>query len=75
MTSRGKLPLERAIAEKTDRRAKYEKAQRDAGFCKTSMWVPCDCLDDIRLLVKILGATNGDGRAALKELCNRNFGK
>lgn len=73
--TRRKTPIEHFIDGTVDRRAKYEKAQRDAGFIKTSMWVPADCIADVRQLVKLLGATNGNYRKALKELCTREFGK
>lgn len=66
-------PIERAIRETSDRRYKYEKSMRDAGFQKTSMWVPVDALPDVRLLVKLLGSTNGNYRAALKALCAGKF--
>lgn len=73
MAKRDLLPLEQAIAEKTDRRAKYEKSMRDAGFCKTSLWVPCADLECLRLVNKMLGATNGNFRKALNDLLNSDF--
>ena len=59
-------PLEQAIAEKTDRRARYEAAQRKAGMVKTSMWVFGECLDDVKALVRILNNDTGPARANLR---------
>lgn len=46
---------------------------RNEGFVKTSLWVPVDALDDVRLLVKLLGSTNGAVRNALRDLCKQRF--
>lgn len=35
-----KTPLERAIAAQTNRKARYEQAQRDAGNMRVCVWVP-----------------------------------
>jgi hypothetical protein len=63
-----KLPLEQAIAATTDRRAKYESAQRAAGFVKTSMWIRSEAVPEVKFLVKCLNATNGKMLADLQAL-------
>lgn len=63
-----KSPIEQHIAEQTDRRARYERAQREAGFRRTTLWVKEDCIDDVRTVIRILNATNGNHRAAIKAL-------
>lgn len=68
-----RTPIEQAIAESSDRRAKYEAKMRADGFAKTSLWVPIDCLSDIRLLCKLLGATNGQYRRGLSLLVAAKF--
>ena len=61
-------PLEQAIAEKTDRRVRYERSMREQGFRKTSLWIKEDCIDDVRTAVRILNDCNGDHRKALQAL-------
>ena len=61
-------PIEQAIAEKKDRRARYEASMRRQGFRKTSMWVKSDCVEDIRTVVRIHNDCNGDHRRALQAL-------
>lgn len=48
---------------------------RKQGFVKTSLWVPGDCADDLRLLVKILGATNGKYREQLAAFVRDHAGE
>lgn len=61
-------PLEEAIAAKKDRRVRYESKMKREGFKKITLWVPVDCLDLVRELVRLLGATNGWYRKALRTL-------
>lgn len=63
-------PLEEAIAARKDRRVRYEMKMKAEGFQKVTLWVPGDCVDPIRELVRLLGATNGWYRGALKHLIN-----
>lgn len=68
-----RTPIEQEIHEQTDRRAKYDKAQREAGLKRMTVWCPIDCESDIRLLLKLLGATNGQYREGLALLVAANF--
>ena len=67
-TMKKRTPLEEAIATRTDKRARYEAKMRAEGFKKTVLWLPVDCEGDIRQLVKLLGATNGELRRRLAVL-------
>lgn len=60
-----RTPIERAIAQRGDRRLKYDQAQRDAGLVRASVWIPADARGDFLLLAKILCATNGKYRERL----------
>ena len=39
-----RTPLEAFINGQTDRQAAYEKRRRDAGFTKTCVWLPTECV-------------------------------
>jgi hypothetical protein len=54
-------PLERAIAAKLDRRAKYDQKKRDAGLVKVSLWVRADCADALKAAAKVANAWDGQG--------------
>ena len=49
-----RTPLEAYIAGETDRRAKYDKRQRDKGLTRTAVWVPADKLTELRAFVAAL---------------------
>lgn len=42
-----KTPLETAIAEKTEPKARYRKAMRDKGYVQFSRWVPAAAVADL----------------------------
>ncbi|MDE8651897.1 hypothetical protein [Novosphingobium album (ex Liu et al. 2023)] len=48
---RKRTPLEQAIAEKTDRNARYEVRMRQKGFKRTTIWVREDRLDEVKAFV------------------------
>jgi len=61
---KGKTPLERAIDATKDRRAKYDKAMRDQGYVRMSLWVHGDLVETIRELVNLArdeGVTDREG--------------
>ena len=43
-----KTPMEALIALQTDRQAQYEKRRRDAGFTKSCVWVPTECVQQLK---------------------------
>lgn len=47
-----KTPLEQAIAEQTDRRARYDAKMRKAGFVRLSIWCPASAVDEVKALIK-----------------------
>ncbi len=55
-----RTPLEEAIAQQTDKRARYDARQREKGFVKTSLWVRKEYLLDLKVYVALL---NRDGAA------------
>lgn len=64
-------PLEQAIAEKTDRRVRYEAEKRRMGFKKTTIWVREEVLPDVQSLVKAINETEGDVRGIIREAQER----
>lgn len=52
-----RTPLEQAIAEKKDRRVRYEQRKKRQGFHKTNVWVKVEKLDEFRAFVEKLNAT------------------
>lgn len=51
---RKRTPLEQAIAEKTDRRARYAAKRRSEGFKHTNFWVREDCLPEVRAFIQMV---------------------
>lgn len=49
---RKRTPLEQAIAEQTDRRARHEAKKLREGYTKTSFWVRTDRLDEVKSFVR-----------------------
>lgn len=49
-------PLERAIAEKTDRKARYVAKQRASGLVRVALWVPAESVEDLRAYAAALKA-------------------
>jgi hypothetical protein len=41
-------PLERAIRQQTDRRAKFDEKQKALGLVRVSVWVPVDDVKSIK---------------------------
>ncbi len=44
-------PIEAAIRQQTDRRARYEAKQRAAGLVKVTRWVPADRVGELDQLL------------------------
>lgn len=57
---RKRTPLEQAIAEKTDRRIRYESSMKDKGLKKTTMWSREDTLSAIQTLNRLMAGEKGD---------------
>lgn len=47
-----RTPLEVAIAQQTDRQAQYEKRKREAGLTKACVWVPSECVQQLKELAR-----------------------
>lgn len=65
---RKRSPLEQAIAERTDRRVRYDASMREQGFTRTTIWVREDCLAGVRELVRVLNDAEGDRVALVRDL-------
>lgn len=59
---RKRTPLEQAIAEQTDKRARYDARLRQQGFKRTTIWVREDRLDQLKELVKSLNESAPEGQ-------------
>lgn len=46
-----RTPLEQAIAEKTDRRARYDAKMSREGFKKTTFWVRSDRVEEVKAFI------------------------
>ncbi len=59
-----RTPLEVFINGQTDRQAQYEKRRRDAGFTKTCVWLPTECVDEWKEKARALVAEREAKRAS-----------
>lgn len=64
-------PIEQAIAEQKDRRAKYERSMREQGFERKTLWAKSDDWPQVRHIVRCLNATNGGFRADILALLEK----
>lgn len=55
-TIRKRTPLEQAIAEQTNPRARYDRRMADAGYHRTTIWVRKDRLDEVKAFIKKVNA-------------------
>ena len=53
---RKRTPLEQAIAEQTNRRARYEAKREREGFIRTTFYVPKDRLAEVKAFIQKLNA-------------------
>lgn len=63
-----KTPLERAIAQQTDRRARYDQRMIDAGFKRMIVWAPEQYLPDLRVICEQLRAREPEVVKAVESL-------
>lgn len=49
-------PLEQAIAERSDRRRRYDARMRDAGFKKTTVYVRAERLAEVKAFIEQVNA-------------------
>lgn len=56
-----RTPLEQAIAEKTDRRAKYEAKRKRDGLIKTTVWVRSDRVEEVKAFIRSVNEANPQG--------------
>jgi hypothetical protein len=61
-----KTPLEMAIAEKSDRRLRYDKRMREGGNTRLTLWSPDAAASDVRELGRLL--MDGIGAEQLRDL-------
>jgi hypothetical protein len=61
-------PLEQAIAEKKDRRVRYERSMRDRGFLKTNLWIISHAVDDVKAAIRTLNEGNTEFAGKLRDL-------
>lgn len=47
-----KTPIERVIAQETDRQARYEARRRKEGLTKTCVWVPAGRAEELKALAR-----------------------
>lgn len=53
---RKRTPLEQAIAEQTDRRARYQAKKAREGFKQTTLLVRVEALEEVKAFVKSVNA-------------------
>lgn len=66
--AQARSPLEQAIAEKKDRRARYERSMREQGFKKCTLWIKAEAVEPVRFLVRCVNDANGAKLADLHAL-------
>ena len=49
---RKRTPLEQAIAEKKDRRVRYDARMREKGYKRTSFWIPEDRIAEVKEFIE-----------------------
>lgn len=60
---RKRTPLEQAIAERTDKRARYLAKKRREGFTQTTLLVRTECLEQVKAYVRQLNDAAPEGGA------------
>lgn len=66
-------PLEQAIAEKTDRRARHEAKLRRQGMKKTSVWVREGSAAELLLLVKAVNQSDDEKALSALRRCREEL--
>lgn len=74
-TIKRRSPIEQAIAEKKDRRARYVRLMREQGYHQTTIWVRRDKLEAAKTAVHILNDPDSQLHAELFFLLGKGMGK